>query len=129
MPNSAPLVERFDNILMSAEALVPVTVERAVEIAEAVVGLGQDASVDVVDAAVADVMGLEVTDPIVGDLGWSVSTPLEEAWADARARAAVATLAAQLKLDLNPTLAATLKTALSTRTMRPSVLLMAEILL
>ena len=112
LPNSAPLVEEIRQHLMSAEALVPVTAERAVEIAEAVVSLGQDASVDAVDAAVADVMGLEVTDPIVGDLGWSVSTPLEEAWADARARAAVATLAAQLKLDLNPTLAATLKTAL-----------------
>ena len=80
--------------------------------AEAVVGLGPDADADAIDAAVAEVMEFrEITDAIVGDLGWSVSTPLEEARADARARAAVATLASALRLDLNPALADTLKTA------------------
>ena len=69
---------------MSAEAIVPVTPEQATALAEAVVDLGPDADADVTDAAVAEVMELEITDAIVGDLGWSVSTPLEEAWADAR---------------------------------------------
>ena len=111
-PEAAPLAAEIRQHLMSAEAIVPVTPEQATALAEAVVGLGPDADADVIDAAVAEVMELEITDAIVGDLGWSVSTPLEEAWADARARAAVETLASALRLDLNPALADTLKTAL-----------------
>jgi len=112
VPDSAPLVPQIREHLMSAEAIVPVTSEQAMGIAEAVVGLGPDAGADAIDSAVAEVMMLEVADTIVGDLGWSVSTPLEEGWADARAKAAVTSLAGELELDLNPDLGAILKTAL-----------------
>jgi len=111
-PDAAPLVARVRQHLLSAEAMVPVTPEQASALASVVVDLGPHASVEAIDAAVAGVLGRDVTDPMVGDLGWSVSTPLEEAWADAHAEAAVTTLAGELKLGLNPELAGALKSAL-----------------
>ena len=48
---------RRDSAPVSAEAIVPVTPEQATALAEAVVDLGPDADADVIDAAVAEVMG------------------------------------------------------------------------
>ena len=55
-PDSIPLVSKIRQHLMSAEALVPVTLDQAESIAEAVVALGPDASVESIVAAVASVM-------------------------------------------------------------------------
>ena len=87
--DDAPVRASLVAHLTSSEALVPVSADRAVQIADAVVALGPDPANDVVDAAIASIMELPVDDALVGDLSWSVGTPLDEAWADAEANAAV----------------------------------------
>jgi len=114
-PDDKPVREAVVRHLMSAEAMVPVTSEQAQSLASAVVALGPDPSALAVDEAVAGVMELPIEDALVADLGWSIGTPLEESWSAQQADAAVSTLAASLKVDLNPQLAGELRLALLDR--------------
>jgi predicted RND superfamily exporter protein len=105
-------VQRF---LRSAEAMVPIEEPVAAAVSASVVALGPAPSSGAVDAAVAEVLGLADDDPIVADLGWSVGTPLEEAWASAIADMAVEGLAADLNVDLNVGLSRSLRRVLLDR--------------
>ena len=99
----SPVRDALRAHLTSSEALVPVSVERAEQIADAVVALGAEPSVERVDASIASIMELPLSDTLVGDLSWSVGTPLDEAWADAQANSAVDSLMAHLGLDAKST--------------------------
>jgi predicted RND superfamily exporter protein len=101
--------------LTSSEALVPVSAERAEAIADALVALGASPETEALDGAIAGVVELPVEDSLVGDLSWSVGTPLEEAWADAEAGAAVDGVVRALGIDANPDLRATLRLMLMDR--------------
>ncbi len=111
-PNADAVVAAVRQHLMSAEALVPVTSDQASRLAMAVAALGSGPSAEALDSAVAAVMELPIDNAAVADLGWSISTPLDEAWAEAQASAEVSRLAADLRIELNSRLTADLKTAL-----------------
>jgi predicted RND superfamily exporter protein len=95
--------------------MVPVSAEDAATIAEAVVGLGPSPTLKGIDGVVAIALNLSIDDANVADIGWSVGTPLEEAWADAQAKAALKTLAKGLNITFNPSLSDRLSTILLDR--------------
>ena len=112
---SGPVQLAIAQHLMSAEAMVPVERNQAEQLAEALVALGPNPSVETMDQAVAEVMKLPVDASIVADLSWSVGTPIEEAWAGQSAKAEVASISRALEIDLNPALALRLNQVLLDR--------------
>jgi predicted RND superfamily exporter protein len=114
-PDPAPVSDSVEAYLRSTEAMVPVSAEDAATIAEAVVGLGPSPTAEGIDGVVAIALNLNIDDANVADVGWSVGTPLEEAWADAQAKAALKTLAKGLNITLNPSLSDRLSTILLDR--------------
>jgi predicted RND superfamily exporter protein len=114
-PDPVPVSDSVEAYLLSTEAMVPVSPEDAATIAEAVVGLGPSPALKGIDGAVANALNLNIDDANVADIGWSVGTPLEEAWADAQAKAALKTLASGLNITLNPSLSDRLSTILLDR--------------
>jgi len=114
-PNAAPVRTALVQHLMSAEAMVPVELAQAEALADALVALGPQADTAAMDEAVSTVMGLPVEEALVADLSWSVGTPLDEAWAAEKAKAAVQSLSKGLEIDLNPALAVQLSQVLLDR--------------
>jgi len=114
-PDPTPVLSSVEAYLGSTEAMVVVTAEEAHTIAEAVVGLGPSPTPEGIDSAVATALNLSVEDTNVADIGWSVGTPLDEAWADAQAQAALEAIANGLNITLNPSLSARLSTTLLDR--------------
>ena len=103
-PDPIPVQVALEAHLTSSESLVPLDDAQAASVARAVVGLGPVADAAAVDEAIAAVLGLEVSDPMVADLSWSTGTPAEEAWSASAAAAAVQGLAQELNIGLNPQL-------------------------
>ena len=114
-PSGALVLATVARFLGSAEAMVPLEGGVAEDVAEALAALGPGPTAEAVDEAVGRVLGLAVDAPMVADLGWSVGTPLNEAWAAASAEAAVGGLAVALDLDLNDGLASQLSRLLLDR--------------
>ncbi|MEC8194490.1 MAG: MMPL family transporter [Myxococcota bacterium] len=114
-PDAAPIRAALMAHLQSAEALVPLEPIDAEAVAEAVVALGPQPPVPDVDAAVAGALGLDVSDPVVGDIAWSLGAPADEGWAAALASAAVRGLAGELDVALNDALSRELSAILLDR--------------
>jgi predicted RND superfamily exporter protein len=114
-PDPAPVLAAIETYLRSTEAMVIVSPETAQAISEAVVALGASPSPQSIDGAVATAMNLGADDTSVADIGWSLGAPLDEAWADAQAKASLETIASGLGIALNPSLSARLSTVLLDR--------------
>lgn len=114
-PNAEPVRSALIAHLQSTEAMVAVSRTDAEAIAGAVVALGPNPSVVDVDEAIAAALDLSPDDPKVGDLGWSVGTPADEAWSASIAEAGVNGLAGALGITLNPQLSVRLSRVLLDR--------------